>query len=96
MLTKLLRGARFASAGNDGQWAKVLSKLIDLFKKLPLKKITDHQAFDLFFDLLMLFAMGEALRADLSADRRLVLVVMCLFFIGSSFFVNRPVRRGRR
>jgi hypothetical protein len=44
-------------ADRNGQdITKVLSRLIDLLKKLPLKKVTGNQAFDLLFDLIMVAA----------------------------------------
>ena len=83
-------------ADGNGQYAKVLSRLIDLAKKLPLKKITGNQAFDLFFDLIMLCALWVALRAELSADRKFALAIMCVVFMATSLFINRPIRHRTR
>jgi hypothetical protein len=79
------------------EFTKFLSKLIDLFKKLPLKKVTGHQTFDLLFDLLMIGAMWAALKqGNLSRDQKFSLVIICLALMGASFWFNRPIRRPLR
>jgi hypothetical protein len=85
-------------ANGDGQdFTKLLSKLIDLFKKLPLKKIGGSQAFDLFCDLMMIFAVWMGLRnGGLRADEKAVLVFICPGFVVLSFYFNRPIRRRTR
>lgn len=65
---------------NGRDLMKFLSKLLDLFKKLPLNKVTGHQAFDLFFDLIMVGALWVALKAALSAESKVSLAIICLFF----------------
>ena len=69
-------------ADRNGQdITKVLSRLIDLLKKLPLKKVTGNQAFDLLFDLIMVVAMWVGLNGDLSSDGRVALVIICPAFM---------------
>jgi hypothetical protein len=84
-------------ADRNGQdFTKVLSKLIDLFKKLPLNKVTGNQAFDLFFDLIMVVAIWVALKSDLGADRKFALAIICTALTGTSLFINRPIRHHAR
>jgi fatty acid desaturase len=81
---------------DENDFTKVLSKLLDFLKKLPLNKITGPKAFDLVFDVIMVIAMWGALRAKLDADRKVLLATICLFLAGASFWFNRPIRRRAR
>jgi len=75
---------------------KFLSETIGLLKKLPLRKLTGHQTFDLVSDVFMIGALWTALRADFTPDEKFYLAIACFFFMGYSFWVNRPIRRTRK